>query len=83
MDTSAEKTPTQVYREFRESILKNTEHWKTLVAEKVTIKSPLVCLIGRDKFIDIYNAYYETVTNSVIHKLIEKGPFCYHAGFCY
>lgn len=64
-------TPTQVYETLREGMLSDTDNWKTMIAEDVTIVGPLVRLKGKDNFIKIHESWFQSVEKNVVHKLVE------------
>jgi hypothetical protein len=65
------KSPTEVYHAFREGMLADTEDWKELIADEATIVGPLVQLKGKRGFINIHEAFFQSVERSIIHKLVE------------
>lgn len=68
-------TPLQVYQAFREGMLSDMEEWMDMLAEDVTILGPIVNTKGKQKFIDIHLAYFETIEKQIVHKLVEHGDF--------
>lgn len=64
-------SPKAIHDAFRDSLLQHTDDWKTLVAEEITIKSPLVRLTGKSKFIKLYESFYKNVESNTVRKLVE------------
>ena len=64
-------TPTQVYEALRQGMLSKQEDWKNMVADQATIVGPLVRTKGKKAFIEIHEAFFQTVQNQVVHQLVE------------
>jgi len=73
-DTSL-PTPTQVYETLREGMLSDTEDWKQLISDEVTIVGPLVRLKGKANFIKIHESWFQSVERNIVHKLVEHNDF--------
>ncbi len=70
---NSSQTPKKVYDAFRESMLADTDDWKDLVGENPTIVGPLVRTEGRENFIRIHEAWFESVEKNVVHAIVEQG----------
>lgn len=64
-------TSRQVYTDFTTSLLQDTDDWKHMIAEDVSIHGPLAHFSGIEHCIAIHEEFYETVERRVIHELIE------------
>ncbi len=65
------KSPKQVYQMFMQSLLQDTDEWKTLIAEDITINAPLARLKGIEQCIEVYEAFYERVERTIINEIVE------------
>lgn len=63
-------SPRTFYERFRESMLANTPDWKDLIAEDVTMSSPLAETVGRNVFIEMNEPFFNLTSSVVAHEVI-------------
>ena len=67
--------PKQVFEAFRESMLANTDNWKNLISENVSLIGPLAQVKGKEKFIEINEPFFASIRGSEIYQILENGNY--------
>jgi hypothetical protein len=71
MESSISMSPAQTYKVFRKSLLQDTDEWREMFAEGITIHAPLARLKGIEACIAVHESFYETVERCVVTELVE------------
>lgn len=66
-------TTKQVFEQFKESMLANSNAWTNLIADDILLVGPLAQVNGKAGFIEINQAFFASIQNYTVHNLIESG----------
>ncbi len=69
------RTPLEVYKAFRISMLDGTDAWMDLIAEKVVLVGPLARIEGKGGFIEVNKPFFSSIQESIIEQLLETENF--------
>lgn len=65
----------QVFESFRESMLSNTDNWKNLISDHVSLIGPLAQVKGKEKFIETNEPFFASIRGSEIYQILEHGNY--------
>jgi hypothetical protein len=65
--------PLQVFEQFKDSMLAQSDAWINLIAEDVLLVGPLAQITDKAGFVAINKPFFASIQNYTIHNIIESG----------